>query len=87
MWDVVASDKVVGEDEEVRLSMNDDGSKVVLYTPCAYDIEVDVDLSGYECILIDLVNRRPTTPAIEAGVTSTIRMDMFNGDALFLAVK
>jgi hypothetical protein len=84
---VEAVDKVIGEDEEVRLSVAPDGSKMALYTPCAYDIEVDMDLSDYQCTLIDLANRRPTVPVVEAGATSTIRMDMFNGDALFLAVK
>lgn len=87
LWDVEAVDKVMGEDEEVRCSMNSDGSKMALYTPCAYDIELDMDLSGYQCTLIDLANRRPMVPVVEAGVTSTVRMDMFNGDALFLAVK
>ena len=82
-----ATDKVIGEDEEVRLSVNAAGSKVALYTPCAYDIEIDMDLSGYQCTLIDLANRRPTVPVVEAGVTSTVRMDTFNGDALFLAAK
>ena len=67
--------------------MNAAGSKVALYTPCAYDIEIDLDLSGYQCTLIDLANRRPTVPLVEVGVTSTVHMDMFNGDALFLAVK
>ena len=85
--DLEASDAVVGEDEAVRLSVSGDASKVVLYTPCAYDIEVAMDLSGYQCTLIDLANRRNTVAVVDTGEASTIRMNTFNGDALFVAVK
>lgn len=85
--DVEPADLVVGEDDEVRLSMNGAHSKVVLYTPCAYDLEVKVDLTGYSCTLFDLQTRRPVVPVVHAGDTSCIKMNTFNGDALFLAVK
>lgn len=87
LFDIEPLDGVVGEDEAVRLSVNADVSKVVLYTPCAYDIDVAIDLSGYDCTLIDLANRRHTVPVIEVGEVSKIGMNTFNGDALFIAVK
>jgi len=85
--DIEPSDLVAGEDDEVRLSVNADASKVVLYTPCPYDIEVNLDLSGYSCTLFDLSQRQPTVPVVETGEVSRIGMNTFNGDALFIAVK
>jgi hypothetical protein len=87
LLDVEPSNRVVGDDDAVRLSVNADVSKVVLYTPCAYDIDVAMDLSGYDCTLIDLTNKRYTVPVVVTGEVSQIGMNMFHGDALFIAVK
>jgi hypothetical protein len=37
--------------------------------------------------VFDLEHRRPVVPAVETGVSSTVRLSMLNGDALFLALK
>jgi hypothetical protein len=60
---------------------------IALYMPHAYDIAIATDLSGYRCEVIDLENRRPMVAVVETGETSTIRMSLFNGDALFLATR
>ena len=87
LFDTNPVDMLVNEDDEVTVSANEDYSKIALYMPHAYDIELTLDLSGYRCEVVDLENRRPMVPVVEAGASSTIRMSLHNGDALFLAVR
>ena len=87
LYDVKPADLLVREDAEVAVSATADRSKIALYTPHAYDVGLQLDLSGYRCQVIDLENRRPMVPVVELGVPSTLRLSMFNGDALFLALR
>lgn len=87
LFDLNPIDALVREDDEVVVAANSTRTQIVLYAPHAYDIGLKLDLSGYRCEGLDLENRRPMTPVVETGNPSTVRLSMFNGDALFIAVK
>lgn len=75
------------EDPEIRAAANADRSTVAIYAPYAFDLDLDMDLSGYTCIQIDLASRRIVTPEIETGPRSWVGMHRFNADVLFLATR
>jgi hypothetical protein len=87
LFDVHPVDVLVTDDKELAVSANADRSKIVLYAPHAYDVALNMDLGAYRCQVFDLERRHPMIPIVEAGETSTVRLSMFNGDALFLAYK
>ncbi len=87
LFDVDPVDLLVTEDEEVTVSANADRTKIALYMPHAYDVVLKIDLDGYHCQVFDLEHRRPMVPVVETGNPSTLRLSMFNGDGLFLALK
>ena len=87
LFDLTPTNLVLGEDKEIRAAITQDRSKVAVYYPYSFDIELDIDLSGYRFTLIDLTTRRVMVPEVESGKTSCLRMHPFNADALFLAVK
>ena len=76
---------LVRDDPEVRVAASADA--VVLYMPHAYDVALNVDLSGYRCELWDLENRRPVVPVVEAGMPTTVRASVYNGDVLVAATR
>lgn len=78
---------VRGEDKEIRAAATDDLSTVAVYSPYAFDVELDIDLTGYRCVQIDLAARRVVTPEITTGRPSRVGMSRFNCDTLFLAIK
>jgi hypothetical protein len=78
---------VLNEDKEIRAAASADRSKVAVYSPYSFDIELDLDLTGYRCIQIDLAHRRVMRPEVTPGPTSRIGMLRANADALFVAVR
>ena len=78
---------VLNNDKEIRAATTKDGSKVALYSPYSFDVELAIDLSGYRCVQIDLGTRRVLTPEVVGGTPSRIRMHSMNGDSLFVATK
>jgi hypothetical protein len=87
LYDVNPAELLVRADPEVAVSASSDRTKIALYMPHAYDAELTVDLGGYRCEVFDLGARRPMVPVVEPGTSSVLRLSMFNGDALFLALK
>jgi hypothetical protein len=75
------------EDPEIRAAASEDRSTVAIYAPYAFDLDLDLDLSGYTCIQIDLASRRIITPEVQTGPRSRVGMHRFNADVLFLATK
>jgi hypothetical protein len=75
------------QDPEIRAAASEDRSTVAIYTPYAFDIDLDLDLTGYTCIQIDLANRRITVPEVETGPQSRVGMHRFNADVLFVATR
>ena len=78
---------VLNEDKEIRAAANQERSKVAVYTPYSFDVELDLDLTGYRCVRIDLSSRQIMTPQVESGARSRIAMHSFNGDSLFVAIR
>jgi len=86
LWDVQpAQALLVREDDEVRVAVSE--AALAVYLPHAYDVGLQVDLSGYRCELWDLENRLPMVAEVEAGETSTVRASVANGDVLLIAVQ
>jgi hypothetical protein len=85
LFDVEPVDLLVRDDPEVRVAVSTD--TVALYMPHAYDVALNLDLSSYRCELWDLENRRPMVPVVEAGMPSTVRAPVYNGDVLVVATK
>lgn len=80
-------DIIRNEDREIRAAANADLTTVAVYSPYTFDIVLDLDLTGYVCVQIDLASRRIMTPKVQCGAQSLIEMPPVNGDSLFLAVK
>jgi hypothetical protein len=78
---------VRGEDREIRAAASADRTTIAIYSPYAFDLELDADLTGYRCVLIDLATRRIMTPEVQTGARSRIGMPRVNADTLFLATK
>jgi len=86
LWDVQpAQELLVREDDEVRIAASE--NTIAVYLPHAYDVALNVDLSGYRCELWDLENRRPMAVEVEAGTSSTVHVSVVNGDLLLLLGK
>ena len=86
LWDVQpAQELLVREDDEVRVARSE--AAIAVYMPHAYDVALNVDLSGYRCELWDLVNRRPMAAEVEAGMRSLVHASVVNGDMLLIAAK
>jgi hypothetical protein len=78
---------VLNGDPEIRLAANQDRTRIAVYVPYSFDLELDLDLSGFDCVGIDLPSRRITTPDVQPGPRSRLAMHRFNTDVLFLATK
>jgi len=93
LFDLEPADFVVNEDgepssrKEIRAAANQSLTKVVVYSPYSFAVDLELDLTGFRCVQIDLATRRVTVPEIETGSRSRIAMHRFNADVLFLAVK
>jgi hypothetical protein len=87
LFDLDPADLLVNQDAGIAVSARSDRTKIALYAPHAYDVGLKMDLAGYHCEVIDLEHRRPMVPVVESGAVSTVRLSMFNNDALFVALK
>lgn len=80
-------DLLAKADVEVAVATTPDRSTVAVYNPFSYDIVLNLDLSTYDCRLIDLPERRISSPSIEPGPVSRVRMNTCKEDSLLLAKK
>ena len=87
LHECAATDLLESHDEEVTVAATPDLSTVAVYNPFSYDIGLCLDLSGYDCRLIDLPSRSISSPSIAPGEVSRIRMNTCKEDSLFLARK
>lgn len=74
-------------DPEARAAATSDLSTIAVYSPYAFPIELDCDLTGYRCRHFDLAARRVMVPAVQCGRPSRVEMPAVNADTLFLAVR
>jgi hypothetical protein len=81
------SDLLRTDDPEIRLAASQDMSRLAIYAPYPFDIELNNDLGGYDVIGVDLADRRIFVPEITAGTPSTIHMVSFNTDVVFIATQ
>jgi len=80
--------QVVSETPEIRLAAASNQGKVAVYVPAATTLRLRSELSGCECILIDLSERRILHPVLHArGEETTVELPPVNGDYLFLALR
>lgn len=78
-----------GGNPEIRAAATPDGGRLAVYLPYPLGLELRLDLSGYECLLLDLPERRILRPRIaESGVgaekSSRMELPPFNGDGLLI---
>jgi len=87
MFDLDPTDIVQNDDQEIRAAMNATRTKLAIYSPYSFDIDLDFDLTGFDVVGIDLTARRVTQPDVQVGAKSRILMQQFNGDILLVATK
>ena len=80
--------KVANDSPEIRLSASKDLGKLAAYVPFATALRLEVDLSGHDCTLIDLAERRILRPVLRGeGKGVLVGLPLINSDYLFLASK
>lgn len=87
LFELESADIVLNEDKAIRAAINEARTKVAVYYPYSFDIEFDLDLTGFHFVLIDLTSRRFAVPVVETGQVSRIRMHGFSSDVLILGIK
>jgi len=77
----------IGGQDEIRAAASPELAKIAVYFPYAAEQELPWDLSGYDCLLIDLADRRELEPVLAAGAKghSLLRLPEVNADVLLLA--
>lgn len=77
-----------GASGEVRMAATPGRDKIAVYLPYATEITLEVDLSGYELLMIDLVERRVGRARYRIeGKGTRILLQDFNADTLFFAIR
>ncbi len=87
MFDLEPASIVQNSDREIRAAVNASGTKLAIYCPYSFDIDLNFDLSGFHVVGVDLSSRRVTEPNVQSGAQSRILMHTFNGDVLLVATK
>ena len=86
--DLEPSHCIINKTEEIRMSISIGKNKIAIYAPYNVDIELDIDISGYDFVMFDLENRIVARPEISTvNGKSTIKMHDFNSDVLFIGTK
>lgn len=88
LFDINPRELILNKSEEIRCSVAEDLSKVVIYAPYNTDITVAADLSEHRCTMIVLSDKYFAKPSMSfnAGET-TINMSEFNSDVLIICRK
>jgi hypothetical protein len=88
LFDIEPKKAILNLTNEIRMSASEDLTKVVIYAPYNADIEVDMDLRGYEWAQFVLSERQFTVPVISiSGDTSIIRMHEDISDVLLVGTR
>jgi hypothetical protein len=72
---------------EARAMASPDGRRMAIYCPSPTDLELDVDLTGFDVTAIDLASRTVLRPVVHTGRPSTIKQTSVNSDCLVLAER
>jgi hypothetical protein len=72
---------------DARAMMDADRSRLAIYSPGPFDLEVDLDLTGWGVTAFDLAERRTFWPTVEPGRPSLLVQPRVNADVLILAER
>ena len=88
LFDIMPKDCIVNETKEIRLSLSRDSGRIAIYVPYNTDIKVNMDLDGYEWVLINLSERLFAKPEVkyENGLW-LLKMHEFNSDVLLIGCR
>ena len=87
LFDIQPVEAIKNDTAEIRMSVSNDRSTVVIYAPYNVDVRVDMDLAFYDWTVIDLANRRFARPEVEnRDGLWLLRMHEVNSDGLFIGV-
>jgi len=70
---------------DARAMMDADRSRLAVYSPGPFDLEVDLDLDGWDVTAFDLAERRTFWPTVKPGRPSLLVQPRVNADVLILA--
>jgi hypothetical protein len=88
LFDIEPHPGILNRTDEIRMSVSPDLGKVIIYIPYAVEVEIGLDLSGYNWVLVNLTDRDIAKPDISAGNGSTIiKRHCFNSDVLVIGVR
>lgn len=72
---------------DARAMMSPDGGRLAIYSPGPFDLEVDLDLGGWDVSAFDLAERLAFWPLVEPGRPSLLVQPRCNADVLILAER
>ena len=92
LFDLEPSEKILNKTEQqrnqIRMSVSTDSTRIAIYAPFTAEVEIGLDLSGYDFTALDLKERRFFTPEVKlTGGSSVIEMCDFNSDVLYLGLR
>jgi hypothetical protein len=88
LFDIEPHPGILNRTDEIRMSISPDLGKVIIYIPYAVEVEIGLDLSGYDWTLVNLTEKDIAKPDIRAGNgSSIIKQHCFNSDVLVIGVR
>ncbi len=87
LYDLNPANIVLNNAPEIRVATNADTSKIAIYSPYSFDIELAIDISDFHIVALDLNSRRVIMPEVSRGSKSIVRMHRYNADVLILAMR
>jgi hypothetical protein len=88
LFDLQPFDGPVSGREETRLAASAGRENVVAYAPHMTELDLPMELSGYEAVMVDLTDRRVMKPVLrKAGSVTVAAITDANSDALFLDLR
>jgi hypothetical protein len=85
LCDIEPQHHVLNPTECIRMSVTDDFSKVVIYSPSSTDIHLDVDVSQHDWTMIVLDGKYTAQPLVVPSKDgAVIKMHPFNSDVLLI---
>jgi hypothetical protein len=86
LFDIQSVAGPVAGREEIRLAASPNGDTLVMFSPWAREVALDVDLSRHETFQVDLAERRILTPTLRHTSGGTVvSMPEVNADTLLVA--
>ena len=89
LWTLEPAQRLlVNKTEDIRVAMSKDKSRLAIYAPYAWGIELKTDASKYDLAGISLTTRESFVPPVtRVGKNSVIEMHGFNSDVVIIGQK